>query len=133
MIKCSFFIEQWINARFYHIISKWPDVLNPEYSLQKQTPPSFYLRENKTARLINIQTSKFERLQNLHLLPSRLYCRLWNCTKSCQSISLSSRRNFLNSLMLMIGSRAQRLTLITAGRELHPAPKIDQYLITPLL
>jgi len=25
----------------------------------------------------------FERLQNLHLLPSRLYCRLWNRTKSC--------------------------------------------------
>ena len=48
-------------------------------------------------------------LQNLHLLPSRLYCRLWNHTKSCHK-----------------GSRAQEIYSNTADREFHPAPKIDR-------
>ncbi len=47
-----------------------------------------------------------------HLLPSRLYCRLWNHTRSCPKHRLAGLRNCLS---------------FTAGRELHPAPKIVRY------
>jgi len=43
----------------------------------------FTQRENFKAHQTDVQILIFFERMNLHLLPSRLYCRLWNHTKSC--------------------------------------------------
>ncbi len=50
--------------------------------------------------------------KNLHLLSSRLYCRLWNHTISA-TLPLHC-----------VHWREKRVADFTAGREFHPAPKI---------
>ncbi|KKI57418.1 hypothetical protein UF70_1061 [Staphylococcus pasteuri] len=52
--------------------------------------------------------------KNLHLLPSRLYCRLQNLTES-------SKKNAYIYTFVLLASQA----LFTAGWELHPTPKMN--------
>lgn len=81
------------------------------YGATHKKPRMFYIR----GFMRNVPFFAFTQnisAKNLHLLSSRLYCRLWNLT--------------ISAALLLHGvyMEQKRVADFTAGRESHPAPKI---------
>jgi hypothetical protein len=73
------------------------------YAPSHKKSPRIFREQKSISIACGLRTKKWaaQRIAIKTLLSSRLYCRFWNCTKSC----------------------ADTLADFTADREFHPAPK----------